>query len=465
MIREDFTHIPTVTIDPATAKDFDDALSLRQLDNGNYEVGVHIADVSHYVTPGSDADTQARERTTSVYLVGETIHMLPAALSEDKCSLVAGTERLTFSVIFELTPQAKIVQRRFTKSTILVDKRFTYRQAQDTIDNPMVQGSPRPYAEMLQILMGLSRHIRAQRIADGAIMFETTEIAFIFDEDGTVTDAQTKEHLESMDMIEDFMLLANRAVAEYINEKTKGVSTAIGIYRVHDTPDGDKLAELNIFLRAIGHPLEMQKDGTVRPQAINAVLKAVADTEHEKVVNVAMLRSMQKAVYTHRNIGHFSLGFKDYTHFTSPIRRYPDIMVHRILASLLAGQPLGKRELKSYEQLAKTSTEREIDAVQAERDSVKIALATLLQDKVGEVFTGEITGVTDFGLFIAELKTRADGLAHIRELTPKDYYDFDPKHFRLLGKRTGTSYQIGQKVRVKLLRADPETKRIDWAVL
>ncbi len=480
LIREDYRDRLTVAIDPVTAKDFDDAISLKVLENGNYEVGIHIADVSHYVTPGSDIDKEAREKTTSTYLVGKVLHMLPTSLSENECSLKEGEDKLTFSAIFELDGDAKVLKRTFSKTTVRIDYGLSYEQAQSIIDGALggasqvttitsrdgaEVGVTKELREALQTLMQLSAKMRKQREADGAIGFNTTEVEFEFDADGNVTGAHAKEYLQTMGLVEDFMLLANKEVASYINKECLGKSGHIGIYRVHDTPDGDKLAELNVFLRAINKPLKINKDGTVSPHSINQVLKSVKGTEHEKVVNVAILRAMSKAVYTHRNIGHFSLGFKNYTHFTSPIRRYPDIMVHRILASLLSGEPMGKHELEAYQKLAQTSTENEIEAVKAERMSVKEALAKIFEDKVGQTFTGEITGVTEFGIFVSELMTRAEGLVHVTKLPGRDFYELDAKHFRLVGRRTKKTFQIGQKLRIKLVRADAEKKQIDWAIV
>jgi ribonuclease R len=468
LTREDYRDRLTVAIDPATAKDFDDALSYKVLPNGNYEIGIHIADVSHYVTPGSDIDKEAREKTTSTYLVGKVLHMLPASLSENECSLKEGVDRLAFSAVFEVSPKAEVVTRHFSKTTIHVDHGLSYEKAQSIIDNPAAAkeaGTPENLIEALESLMALSLKIRKGRENAGAIGFNTIEVEFEFDAEGAVTGAHTKEYLATMGMIEDFMLLANQEVATFINKKCTGNNSCIGIYRVHDTPDAERITELNIFLKAINHPLEIGKDGTVSPHSINKVLKAVKGTEYEKVVNVAILRTMSKAIYTHRNIGHFSLGFKNYTHFTSPIRRYPDIMVHRILETLLRGEGLSKHDLEAYQKLAQTSTEKEIEAVQAERASVKEALAKLFESKVGEEFEGEISGVTDFGLFISELTTRADGLVHVSKLPGRDFYELDAKHFRLVGKRTGNTFQIGQKVKIRLARADAEKKQIDWEII
>jgi len=462
--REDFRNTLTVAIDPATAKDFDDAISFKSLSNGNYEVGIHIADVSHYVTPGTGIDNEARKKTTSTYLVCKVDHMLPASLSEHECSLREGEDKLAFSTIFELSPAAEIVSVHFSKTNINVTYGLSYERAQAILDDQSTSPSAE-LAETLQTLMQLSRHIRTRRTERGAIAFNTTEVEFDFDDAGNVIGAKAKEYLPTMGMIEDLMLLTNEAVAEHISKECRGRQDCIGIYRVHDKPNMEKINELNIFLRAIGHPLKINKDGTVSPHSINNVLKVVEGTEHEKVVNTAILRTMAKAIYTSNNIGHFSLGFRDYTHFTSPIRRYPDIITHRILYSLLTGTKLPKHELEEYRALAQRSTEKEIEAVKAERASTKEALATLMADKVGQTFTGEITGVTDFGIFVSELTTRAEGMVHISKLPGRDYYELDPKRFQLVGKRTKNKFQIGQKLRIKLVKADPKTSQIDWQII
>ncbi len=465
LIREDFRDKLTVAIDPETAKDFDDAISFVKLPNGNYEIGIHIADVSHYVKPGTEIDKQAREKTTSVYLVNKVEHMLPSSLSEHECSLREGEDKLTLSAVFELDNNAKIINKKFTKSKTRVDYGLSYKQAQNIIDGKLQDKYPAKLVTALKTLMRLSKLIRLRREEGGAIRFNTSEVEFSFDDSGKVTGAKVKEYLPTMGMIEDFMLLANEAVATYISKKCKGKNNCIGIYRVHDKPNIEKIEELNIFLRAIGKPIKINKDGSVNPHSINKVLKAVDNTEYEKIINTAILRAMAKATYTSKNIGHYSLGFNDYTHFTSPIRRYPDIITHRILASLLSNKPLPKHEIEEYRALAQKSTDKEIEAVKAERASVKGALTQLFANKVGQTFDGEITGVTDFGIFVSEVNTRAEGMVHISKLPGADFYELDAKHFQLVGKRTKNKFQIGQRVKVKLRKADTETNQIDWQII
>ncbi|USN88072.1 MAG: ribonuclease R [Candidatus Nomurabacteria bacterium] len=457
--RRDFRGVTTMTIDPADAKDFDDALSCQFLPSGNVEIGIHIADVSHYVRENDDIDTEAKERATSVYLVDRVIPMLPEILSNDLCSLRPNEDRLAFSAVFELTPEAKIVNAWYGQTIIHSDQRFSYEDAQKVLDE-----KDGPYLKELQTMMDLGRILRKKRYQAGAIAFEQPEVKFELDERGAPIRAYAKVRTETMLMIEDFMLLANREVATHVYDlcKDKGRDVAF-VYRIHDTPDPDKLEELGSFLRAIGYEFEVNK-GMVKATTINKLLEEVTGKPEENLIKTATIRTMAKAIYSTKNIGHFGLAFKFYTHFTSPIRRYPDLMVHRMLRRHLDNSTIGPKELAKYEQMSLKSSQREMEAVSAERDSIKFKQVEYLMNKIGETFEGVITGVTDWGIYVQEKNTLADGMVRLGSIK-SDYFEHEASKYRIKGQKTGKVYQLGDEVKVKLTRADKDERQLDFELV
>lgn len=471
--RRDMRDTFTSTIDPEDAKDFDDALSVKELDNGNFEVGVHIADVSHYVRENSALDAEALKRGCSIYLVDRTIPMLPHVLSTDVCSLNPQTDKLTFSAVFEITPDGQVVSRWFGRTVINSDKRFTYEEAQVIMtgnksflpeNSPLlasVTESTEKYGRLLGILKTLAEKLREVKFENGAIDFETTEVKFRLDEKGRPLEVYKKERFDAHKLVEDFMLLANREVAKFIiDEHEKRKEQPLGIYRNHDKPAADRLTDLSIFLKALGYELDV-KSKEVTPKDIQRIINEATGDPNEALIKTATIRSMAKAVYATFNIGHFGLAFKYYTHFTSPIRRYPDLLVHRILQDTLDAKKTDDRKAAFYMKAAKQSSDREVSASEAERASIKYKQVEYMVNHIGETFDGIITGVTEWGIYVEEEATKCEGMVKLRDLND-DFYTLNQKTYTVTGSQTGKKFTLGDKVRIKVKGADMEKKVIDY---
>lgn len=457
--RADFRQASTCTIDPFDAKDFDDALSIRKLDNGNVEVGVHIADVSFFVKPGSALDREGRERATSVYLVDRTIPMLPEILSNNLCSLVPNEDRLSVSAVFTLDTEGKVLDTWFGETVIHSNKRFTYEEAQGVLD-----AGHGTMHEELATLRALAQKMRARRIAKGTVEFETPEVKIELDATGKPIAVHLKERKDTNLLIEDFMLLANQSVAEHLAKLTNnGGPHFASLYRVHDAPDADRIENLAQFLRVLGYELKTSA-GRVTGTELNRLMASTKGKPEEYLIKTATLRSMAKAVYTTKNIGHFGLAFDFYTTFTSPIRRYPDIVIHRLVKAHAGGTPITKEEMREFDALAIHASEREVGAAEAERDSIKMKQVEFLSERIGEEFDAVISGVTERGLFVELAETHADGMIAIR-MVGDDFFEYDEKHYRLIGRRTKTAYQLGDPIRVKLIAARIAEKELDFELV
>lgn len=460
LTRSDFRNKTTFTIDPPDAKDFDDALSVEDKHDGTYEIGVHIADATFFIEPGSGLDKEMEKRGTSVYLVDATIPMLPHELSGNVCSLVEGQDRLTFSAVFTMNMEGEVLARRFEKTIINSNKRFTYEAAQKILDDGRGE-----YVTELGILRQIARKMRAERARHGAIDFGDNEVKFKLDEAGKPLGVVRKKRIETNELIEEFMLLANREVASHIYKLIEKNSQSGGIflYRIHDTPKEDRVEELSVFVKAMGY--EFNKKGKhYTARDIAKLLKDIEGKPEERLIRTATLRSMAKAIYSTKNIGHFGLAFEFYTHFTSPIRRFPDMLVHRILASYISGHPLTKREFGHLEKLCIAASAREADAVEAERESIRYKQVEYMLDKIGRTFEGTISGVTDWGIYVEEDETAAEGLVRVRSIGD-EFFTYSAKQYALVGERSKKKYALGDRVRVKLVAADLAARTLDFELL
>ena len=467
--RRDFRKVVTFTIDPYDAKDFDDAISVEKLANGDVEIGIHIADVSHYVQPGTKLDKEALHRGTSVYLVDRTIPMLPRVLSDDLCSLLPNVDRLTMSAVVTFSPDGEEKQAWFGPTVIHSAMRFTYESAQEVMD-----GADHHFKDELMLAASIARKLGKGRAEKGALVLETEEVKVIIDEHGTPIKIVKKVRTESHTLIEELMLLANRRVAEFLERGGKDRQGAPDqrpddehgyavIYRVHDQPTSEKAEDLAFFLRSIGHTLNLRKDGSLDPKAVAETLRSFPEGDLKQTALSFIVRSMSKAIYTTKNIGHYGLQFKDYTHFTSPIRRYPDTVVHRLLRDTLAGHPSPASQRKALERIARLTSMAEVRAAEAERESVKFKLTQYMATKVGQTVTGMITGVTEWGMYVRDKETTAEGLVGLRSMG-NETFTVNPKLATLTGGTSNKTYRIGDTIQVKVVRADPERRQVDYEI-
>lgn len=454
--RRDFRDTLTFTIDPADAKDFDDAISFKTLENGNYEIGVHIADVSYYVTPDSLLDKEAFERGTSVYLVDRVIPMLPERLSNNLCSLRPNEDKLCFSAVFEMDDKANVLTQWFGRTVIHSDRRFTYEEAQEIIENKSGD-----YAAEILKLNELAYILRDRKFKNGAISFETEEVKFRLDEKGKPLGVYTKVRKDAHKLIEDFMLLANRKVAEYIGKQGKGKNKLGFVYRFHDTPNPETLTSFSQFASRFGHRLTIKSDKETA-KSLNALMTKIEGSKEQNLLTSLAVRSMAKAIYTTKSTSHYGLAFDYYTHFTSPIRRYPDVMVHRLLQYYLDGGT--KVNVEHYEKMAEHSSQMEKKAAEAERASIKYKQAEFLQDQVGVEYTGIVSGVTEWGMYVEIQENKCEGMVRLRDITD-DFYTLDEKNFAIIGQRKKKVYQLGDEVQIKVKKVDLEKRQIDFTLL